>query len=133
MKPVRSADGTRLYHVDRALAFIQIFDVGLVWFAESEARGHRKELRRNLAIVRRRLNASDPVGKLRIGAPNHFYDNEAREVVTWLPYCGSVRSVQVRLRRLFMKRYTCPIPNRTFATLAKALLEARVGVTIDGA
>ena len=140
LKPVRLADGMRVYHVDRALAFIKIFDDMEVWTAARVARERRNERQRdarNFVRVKREVHAADPIGLLRIGAPTDEYDSESSEIAGWLPDCRTERQVRARLHRLFVRQFTPRVagPSATYATLAKALYQAhiaRVTVLIGG-
>lgn len=130
LKPLRLPDGTRLYHVDRALTFIRWIDDLESWSAERGKRDRREQKRnaaQNLPLVRREVNASDPAGLLRIGAPPDEYESEIREIVGWLPYLGTERQVQFWLHRTFTRQFKpcVPGPLKMYAPLAKALFEGR--------
>src|SRR5689334_2020271 len=71
LKPIRLSDGTRVCNIDRAMAFIKVFDDWESTRDVREARARRNERRsaaRNLPLVRREVIAADPAGLLRIGA-----------------------------------------------------------------
>jgi hypothetical protein len=131
LKPIRLADSTRVYHLDRALALIKVFDDMDAWNvvrAAHERRNERRRDARNFLRVQREVNAADPNGLLRIGVPSDEYDSEIREIVGWLPDCRTERQVRAKLQRLFVRKFTRSVagPRPRYATLAKALYQTHV-------
>jgi len=132
LKPIRVADGTRLYHVERALAFVGWMDDLNAWSDAREARLRRSAKRRNFARVKRSVDAADPIALLRVGAPTDEYDSEVREIVRWLPECRTEREIHTKLHRLFVRRFTRRVagPSDAYAELAKTLFSTPIATIV---